>query len=561
MLKSILEWPIWEQFRLVHAHSPALGSIFGLAEYLASLALFLVVMTTSDFRYSYRLALTKSDLRRIGFWIGFCIGSALLATDVWFENELPIPKLISNPNNVKALLGFAFLAFVFHVIFVAVIRPPIFTKANAKQFLEANFHYIHQGNPDRLQILAEELRRSAAAIVASAATISNPRDKNAREKMTQEQACANDFLLLIGDGRFCKIVVDKVPAFAFVYFQEVQKYPTSHLPIFQFARNVGQEFIRNTNSSFYQEESGYYSGLVGYTRPATKIVFGSYEFVERCASDGASPLDTDYRELYEFSAKRMQGYARASLAFLESYLEVTKGRWYPRSYALARMLHSFESSLVEVYQLNGEKDFLKARAYERLTVTVDFINKATTLVEKLAVAPKNMRISDPLHADMYDDLAHLIFETIFAASSVSSPTWTSWSIQHNVVWSGIFGLRRSKINKIIALKVRRLLYNEIKDMNRFANFKGARILGYCLNILGLKLMDRHQGYQKEFYPLQAAAVSWTKANYKRLLADHPKVAQTCLQGSVSYDSVNHRLIKTYANETEKEPAHDFLDLD
>jgi len=311
----ILDWPVWEQFRLVRAHPSPSGSIFGLAEYLASLALFLVVIVTSDFRYSYRLSLTKTDLRKVGFWVGLSVGTAILVTDVWFENEFPIPKLISNPNNLKAIFGFVFLAFVFRVISVAV------------------------------------------------------------------------------------------------------------------------------------------------------------------------------------------------------------------------------------------------------KVTVDFINDAITLVEKHAVRPNTLRISDPLHADIYDDLANLIFKTIDAASFVSSPDWTSWAIQHNAVWSSIFGLHDNATYKIIALKVRRLLYDKIKEMDKFANFQGAHILGYCLNVLGLKLTDRHKGFQKEFYPLQAAALSWTKANFRKLLADYPNVAKACLQGQISYDVVNHRLIKTYANAIEKEPVRVFLDLD
>jgi len=94
----------------------------------------------------------------------------------------------------------------------------------------------------------------------------------------------------------------------------------------------------------------------------------------------------------------------------------------------------------------------------------------------------------------------LIFETIFAASSVSSPEWTAWSIQHNAVWADIFGFDDGKATKIIALKVRRLLYDEIKRMDTFGNFKGARILGYCLHVLGLTLMDRHKGFRREFHP-------------------------------------------------------------
>jgi hypothetical protein len=462
---------------------------------------------------------------------------------------------------VKALLGAVFLIFVFRVITVALIRPPVFSKRNAKQFLETNYHLIHQGNPDRMQVVAEELHRSVGTIMALAAKISVSRSGDSTQKIPQEQGYAHDFLLLIGDQRFCRIVVDKVPAFAFVCFKEAQKYADRRLPIFQFARNVGQEFIRNTSSSFYQEDSGYYSGLFGYTRPATKIVFGCYEFVEKCAADGASPLETDYSEFREFNVKQMEGYCRASLAFVESCLAVTKGRSHPHSYALARMLDSFESSVGDVYQMDGVQNYYQMPAYGRLAATVSFIRDAIALIEKHAVKPRTFRITKGSQADIYDDLAKLIFETIFAASSVSSPEWTAWSIQHNAVWADIFGFDDGKATKIIALKVRRLLYDEIKRMDTFGNFKGARILGYCLHVLGLTLMDRHKGFRREFHPLQAAVIGWTKANYKRLLSDHPKVAKACLQGSISYESEKHRLAQTYANEIGKEPERKFLEVD
>lgn len=152
-LQSLVDTPFWNEFSIVHAKPPPSRSIFGLAEYLASLALFLVVITVSDFRYSYRLSLARFDLRRLGFWVTLIVGLSILTTDIWFENELPIPKLFSNPNNLKAMFGFIFLCFVFTVISVAVARPPRFSKRNAKQFFEINYHYIHQGGPDRLAII------------------------------------------------------------------------------------------------------------------------------------------------------------------------------------------------------------------------------------------------------------------------------------------------------------------------------------------------------------------------------------------------------------------------
>lgn len=561
VLRQIIDWPFWQNFALIPAKIPNTGSIFGFAEYIASLALLLVILMASDFRYRYRLSLTKRDLKEVGLWVGSTIGVLILAIDVWFQNGWPIPKLLANPNNLKAVLAVAFLGFLSRVIWVAVIRPLKFKNANAVKFLYANSYFILEGNADRLQVIAEELRQPIEEIVALASQVPAARDKPENVETRQECKIAQHLLLLIGDRRFCKIVVDKVPAFALDCFKEVQKYPNHKPPIFQFVRNIGQEFIRNTNSSFYQEESGYDSGLLGYTKPVTNIVFGSYEFVEKCADADQSPLDTDF--VAEFNAKQMAGFSRASLAFLESYLKATKGLSHPHSYALVRMLYSFEHSLSSVYQINGmENDYHKTSAYGCLSVTVNFIRKAIGLVDAHAEKPSNLRISKINNHDIFDHLAQLIFETIFAASQVSSPVRTAWSIQYNTVWSPIFSLNDSKADKIIAFKVRRFLYDEIIHMNEFADFKGARILGYCLNVLGLTLTDQHTGHQNEFYPLKASVLRWTKANYKKLLADHPKVAEACLQGSVSYDANKHRLVKTYFGSLlGNEPKCEYLDLD
>jgi len=557
--RFVSSWPIWKQFVLVPAKIPASGSIFNFAEYLAALALLLVVLTASDFRFRYRLSLTKANLRTQGLWVAFGVGAAILAADVWFQNNLPVPQFLGNPNNIKAALAIIFLVFVFRVIAVALIRRPTFSERNAKQFFETNYHLVHEGNTERLQILAEELRASLQTIVATAARPPQKPKHNEVEMRTHQYAV--NFLLLIGDERFCRVVVDKVPSFALIFFTEAQKHSGCHMPIYQFARNVGKEFISNVSSAYYQERSGYYSGLMGYTRPISHIVFGSYEFVERCATDGASPLDVDYDEFSGFNSVQLEGFSRASLIFLESYLK-TPGAESLHSYALARMFHSFESALSETYRLNETEAPWKMKEYQNLRATIRFTKQAIVIVDKFAKKPLILRSTpDTFHRNIFDELADLIFETIFAASAVTSPVWTAWSIQHNAVWSEIFGFNETDALKLIAYKVRRLLYDEIKRMDEFPNFKGARILGFCLNVLGIVRVDRHHGFKKDVYPLQAAAIDWVKVNYRRLRDDHPKVANACLQGAVSYDAERHRLVKTYTNDTRKEPSREYLVLD
>jgi hypothetical protein len=226
------------------------------------------------------------------------------------------------------------------------------------------------------------------------------------------------------------------------------------------------------------------------------------------------------------------------------------------------MLSSLENAVSSVYRLDKRENFYDSFEYAHLRSVVKFITDAVALAEKHAAKPLTFRIPDRIFGDgIYDSFAKLIFQTIFSASAVSSPPWTSWSIQHNTVWGDIFGIRDDISHKILAIKVRRLLYSEIKRMDEWPNFKGARVLGYCIHVLGLTPIDRHTGYQKEFYPLQLMVLKWVKANFRKLLSDHPQVAQACLQGSISYDGDGHRLVQTYENAIGKEPQRIFFQLD
>ncbi|MGO7836908.1 hypothetical protein [Rhizobium johnstonii] len=550
ILSDITSWQGWDHFRFERPATVPSGSIFGLAEYLAALALFLVILTTSDYRYRYRLSLTRISLQSVGFWATALIGAALLLVDAWFANGLPVPKLLSNPANLKAALGAFFMALLLRVFYVALISPPVFNKWNAKRFFSVHYSLIHEGNAEKLTIVAEELRRSAGRIVKAASKIRNTPDS----KASDEANFAFHFLLLVGDRRFCRLVVDKVPSLALVLFNEFQKAPHANLP-FQFARNIGQQFILNTSSSYYQEDSGYYSGLLGYDQPVTRAVFGNYKFIEQCAGRGGSPLEVNLQG--ELNGEQAEGVCRAGLAFLKGYLEKTKGRRHGDSYALHRLLDALGHTAGGVHVLDGMTDYYEHPAYKRLTAVANFLSKAISLIDKHADPPESIKPHERWH-DVYDSISVLIFEVVMAASSVKSPDWTAWAIQHNAVWAQIFGFNDSHASRIVGKKVRRLLYNEISGMDEWPNFKGARALGFCLLVLGLSPIDRHRGHRREDSPLQAMAARWASKNYARLLRDHPEVADACLMGSVTYDNVGHRFVKTFSDRTRKEPQKEYL---
>lgn len=146
---------------------------------------------------------------------------------------------------------------------------------------------------------------------------------------------------------------------------------------------------------------------------------------------------------------------------------------------------------------------------------------------------------------IYGIIANLMFEITHAASYISSPPETCWMIQHNIVLLAWKYLPNSLSLNIISHRYRRMVYDEILRMNDSPNYKSARILGFFLNVLGLKLPSK-QYSDKNYYALHKAILSWTKENFLRIYKYNPDIAICCLIGGVNYDQENNILVKKYS---------------
>ncbi|WP_157353832.1 hypothetical protein [Aromatoleum toluclasticum] len=123
-----------------------------------------------------------------------------------------------------------------------------------------------------------------------------------------------------------------------------------------------------------------------------------------------------------------------------------------------------------------------------------------------------------------------------------------------------FDRLKGRAGAVVKFKVRRLLYNEIADMRRFANFKGAKILGFCLNVMGFTI--RQNDYDKDSRALQKAMLAWTRKHYVWLHGYNPRIAEACLVDGTTYDLKYRRLVRTYPAEgLRREPSYVYLDLD
>ncbi len=542
------------------------SSIFGFAEFISALALLVIVYTVTDIRYRFRVAVAPAPLFRLTYFLIGIIGFGTLLTDIWLTERWLIPASLISQSMWRGMFGAFFLLLAMTWIWYAFINPPIFCEKNYRRFLQELYRIILKGSDTELPVIAYELASSAKPLVTLSRQ--NPprwrNDANEKEKEKTRKPgvsdYAHDLLLLIGNRKLCRHIVASSPVTAIAFFEAMTTYEKYEIPIGQFAKNISTEAIMNKDSILYHEDEGYSSGLIGYLKPFSQAIYGNYQLVEALGSAAGSPLDIHHEVVWSWDASQIEAYSRAVMITLKNFLE--SGSWH-HSFALYRALENIKDSCRDIYKLNDiPSDFYSTDTFKRLGVAVDFVRKAINLIGQQQVLPSTkLRIrEDGRHQDWYDYVADLMFEIILFAASVTAPPDKCWTIQHNAVWGQFFGLSgEGKAWKIIHFKLRRLLYNEILQLEKFPNYKSSKILGFCLNVMGLKIRQK-KGYDSNYYSLHKALLAWTTKNYLRLKGVQPEVAESCLMGSISFDEQGTRLVKTYAKGLSLEAPKEYLEL-
>ncbi|MDQ1362168.1 MAG: family molecular chaperone regulator, partial [Pseudomonadota bacterium] len=277
----------------------------------------------------------------------------------------------------------------------------------------------------------------------------------------------------------------------------------------------------------------------------------------------SSPLDVDLDLTRDWTAPQLEAYARAVLITYADRL--SNNNWNGHSFSLTRAFDKFKYACLDVYRLDGVEDG-DPDIRERLRVCVRFVTDLIELIEKheKKLVIKHLKTNkDRIRRDIYDQVAELMSEIIYNASGIKGPWWPCWEIQHNTVWTNFFDrIRESKTRRIIGFKLRRLIYEEIIEFDKYTDlksFKAARYLGICLNCMGLKFGDKTHR-DRNTGPLKKVVLGWVKKNYLSLHKNHPTVAEACLMGGITYDAENMQLIKTYASYADREPAREVFSL-
>jgi hypothetical protein len=534
--------------------------IFGFSEFLAGLALMVLAWTIADVRYRFRVRIAPIPLQGITYAVVAAVGILTLLTDLWRAEQWLVPEgNVLTPASWQALLGGLFLLTFLTWVWFAFIRPPIYGRRNVERFARTLYRIILKGFPAELAVIADELGLSARALVRHATNLGEHKNYGTQREDTKPpkvEAYANDLLLLIADKRFCRAIVESAPGTAMAVFQEMDETKKYGIRVETFAKNIVNEALKNRDSFIFHEAEGYESGLIGYYKPLSQAMFGNYRMVETVDS----LLDLD---MSNWDADQWEAYCRIVLMTFRDYVEEGHGG---DSYVLYRAKGYIERAASDLYKLNGVANAeWDDDALSRLRVVVKFIADAVEVLDKKGV-PNHLQLRSreenrrSSRENFYDYLAGMIFETIFAASSVTSPRDYCWWVQHNTVWNDLFRFRLDNAaGKVVKFKARRLLYNEIADMKKFPNFKGAKILGFCLNVMGFNL--RESDIDKSTQALHKAVLAWTRKNYTWLHNYNPRVAEACLVDGMTHDPEKRRLVKTYPAEgLRREPHYVYLDL-
>jgi hypothetical protein len=536
------------------------SDIFGFAVFVQAFALLVLIFTVSGARF--RVAAARIRIWHLTFWGSGLIGVLALLSDLWFAQRYPLPQFLSSQAYWQFTLGFLFLSLALAWLWFAYVRPPKFGRSNAFRFTRAVYRYIMQGNDGDLPVVADELERSADSIIKFASSFSSEHaERQTRNHEPSAEEYVRDLLLIIGNRKFCKHVAGNAPNTAIALFRAVAETKQYHVPMSQFSSAVATEAILNKDSLLHHEDAGYFSGYFGYTRPLTNTIFGDFNFVEALATNGNSPLDVDLDVRWRFDEQQLEAYTRGALTTFKAALAA--GAFHRNSYALNRAFDIIEGACSDLYKLNNSPSPKERNdIHGRHRAVVGFLNDAINAMEKAGVQRTTLRRHDEPYkwkSDYYDRIAQLAFEVIGHAASFKTKEFEGWQVQYSETWSSLSNFDQSKTRRIVLFKLRRLLYEQVKDVETRPNFLNAKYLGYCLNVLGLKVGTKRDFRQDE-YPLRKAVIDFAQKHYLSLVDHQPKVAAAVLMGTISFDKDRKQLVKTYSEGLNLVAPTDALDL-
>lgn len=517
---------------------------FGFSEFIAGLALMVLVWTTVDVRYRFRIATAPLPLRGLALFVTGSVGILTLLTDFWRARQGWVPAgHLFTPESWQFCLGTAFFLILSVWLWFAFVYPATFNRWNAKRFVEALETCIARGSQTELVIVADELVRSADKIIqhATNTTTAGP------GKAVKTESLADNILHAMGSPKFCRATVEGAPELIYNLFSAISRQGKYRVCIQIFTKNIVNAAIENKASFLYNETDYYESGLEGVTRRITSAMCDDPEILNNIET----LLSPNYSQRTSWDIEQWRAYFRLVLHTFSSHVR-SKATSRPAALHWSRLaIPSIFESLnkdLQLTRLNIHDDL-----YLRLKAMGELIREMVTCLDKCE--SEGLPVSQ--HAT--DHIVKLICSLIEAASNVRKPRKVAIRIQNELIWSEI--LNSDEFRTSIGRRIQQQVHDWLECMVRKCpRLDSVKLLGYCLNVLGFRPVEEGEPYGASWRELHVRFLDWIKGNIATLLMQYPRMEQECFVEGMYYDHEHGRLVLKYSRDEQGNIFNEYFEV-
>lgn len=219
-------------------------------------------------------------------------------------------------------------------------------------------------------------------------------------------------------------------------------------------------------------------------------MFANYEMVVNIKTF----LLPDEDAMRKWDAAQCEIYCRVVLISFRNYIsQAYRGDSSELSWAMGEItIAASDLCTLNERSSAGDSDVLR-----RLALVIQFIKDAVRILDQEGVPDHvhiRVRVGDDSLPVLYGYIVTMIDTVISYTLKVSSPKLVR-DIQYKSVWTKLFyhSTFNGPAGQVVAFKLRRRLYNQIAgiridEMGCLRNFRGAKILRFCLNVLALAVI-------------------------------------------------------------------------
>lgn len=522
--------------------------LLDISGFLGILAFSVAVFTLTSPKYQIRQATAIISFRPLFFSTLLISAFVSFAVEACILYGIPVPNFI-RPNTINYLITAAIAILILYWMMICFIRPPRFSRFTAKHFFQQTYVHITNGSKEEMLALAREIMREAPRLIRH-----TPRKKchyfedDTPVKLSALQANAHYITSLLSDTRFCDVVASEIPSFPAHMVQVAVELERFDVPIHLMVRRVVIAMLNKPGSALFVENEWLDQGFIGDAKPITRSIFGNWSLLEGYELALEAPLDLDYPHARSWDTDTWRVYFGMAREYVRGLTSNGRVNW--DSQGMRHILQTTERAYEQLGDLKKYEETFSPynpsrHAREANAFLKDLVK---SFDESNGWVDFDRRDDFRYGHDLSSNIAALLFETIFTAAQVNTKDFRMWDIQRNTIWAPIerHEIRDIKIMKMVRRKLRRMIWDEIRRMDGFPNYKGAAYIRFCLNVLGFydESVHRSDTLEKDSWALAKVVSRWVKENYQMIAISHPPVAEAMLPANIEYDQDAQTLIRT-----------------